>query len=302
MAFLTTQTEEMLAAEQLLSGINTNLAAQNAGAASATTVIAPAAADPVSAQQAAIFSAYGTQYQAIAAEAQALLENYAQTLGISSGSYGDTEAINASQAALSNAASPLAASPLAAAAATPSNTPLDYLSWLLGSTGNGTNPNMLGGIFGLSGNSANIGNIGFGNWASATSNLLGLAGGGLLDTSAADAAGSAADAAGLVDTTAPMAGGGMAGVGAMPMAAAGQATMVGKLSVPPSWAGSATPVVGTSAAPLETVGWTAAAPQAGTGTVIPGMPGMGAAARNSAGFGAPRYGVKPIVMPRPTAV
>ncbi|KKB98089.1 PE/PPE C-terminal domain-containing protein, partial [Mycobacterium nebraskense] len=112
----------------------------------------------------------------------------------------------------------------------------------------------------------------------------------------------AAAAAGLVDTTAPMAGGGMAGMGAMPMAAAGQATMVGKLSVPPSWAGSATPVVGTSTAPLETVGWTAAAPQAGAGTIIPGMPGMGAAARNSAGFGAPRYGVKPIVMPKPAAV
>jgi hypothetical protein len=32
------------------------------------------------------------------------------------------------------------------------------------------------------------------------------------------------------------------------------------------------------------------------------MPGVGAAARNSAGFGAPRYGVKPLVMPKPTAV
>ncbi|OBF59504.1 PE family protein [Mycobacterium sp. 852002-53434_SCH5985345] len=297
MAFLTTQTEEMLAAEQLLSGINTNLAAQNAGAAAATTVIAPAAADPVSAQQAAIFSAYGTQYQAIATEAQTLLENYAQTLGISSGSYGDTEAVNASQAALSSAASPLAS-----AAATPSNTPLDWLAYLLGSTGNGTNPNMLGGIFGLSGNGANIGNIGFGNWASAGSDLLGLAGGGLLDTSAADAAGSAADAAGLADVTTPMAGGGMAGMGAMPVASVGSATMVNNLSVPPSWAGAATPVAGTSAAPLQTVGWTAAAPQAGTGTIIPGMPGMGAAARNSAGFGAPRYGVKPIVMPKPATV
>ncbi|MGD1170345.1 PPE family protein, SVP subgroup [Mycobacterium seoulense] len=297
MAFLTTQTEEMLAAEQLLSGINTNLAAQNAGAAAATTVIAPAAADPVSAQQAAIFSAFGTQYQAIATEAQAQLEQYAQTLGISSGSYTNTEAINAAQATLASAANPTAA-----AAATPSNTPLDWLAYLLGSTGNGTNPNMLGGIFGLSSNGANIGNIGFGNWASAGSDLLGLAGGGLLDTSAADAAGSAADAAGLADTTAPMAGGGMAGMGAVPMAAAGQASLVGKLSVPPTWAGPATPVVGTSAAPLETVGWTAAAPQAGTGGIIPGMPGMGAAARNSAGFGAPRYGVKPIVMPKPTAV
>ena len=296
MAFLTTQTEEMLAAEQLLSAINTTLAAQNAGAAAATTVIAPAGADPVSAQQAAIFTAYGTQYQAIAAEAQTQLEQYAQTLGISSNSYGTTEAVNAAQSTLSSAASPAAA-----AAATPSNTPLDWLSYLLGSTGNNTNPNMLGGIFGLSSNGANIGNIGVGNWASAGSDLLGLAGGGLLDTSAADAAGSAADAAGLADVTAPM-GGGMAGMGAMPMAAAGQASLVGKLSVPPTWAAPATPVVGTSAAPLETVGWTAAAPQAGTGGIIPGMPGMGAAARNSAGFGAPRYGVKPIVMPKPTAV
>lgn len=296
MSFLTTQTEEMLAAEMLLSGINSNLAAQNAGAASATTVIAPAAADPVSAQQAAVFSAYGTQYQTIAAEAQALLEQYSQTLGISSNSYGDTEAVNASQAALASAASPAAA-----AAATPSNTPLDYLSWLLGSTGNGTNPNMLGGIFGLSSNSANIGNIGFGNWASAGSDLLGLASGGLLDTSG-DAAGAAA-AADLATDTAP-AGvpvGGMAGMGAVPSAAMGQATMVNKLSVPPSWAGS-TPVVGSSATPLQTVGWTSAAPQAGVGTVVPGMPGVGAMGRNGAGFGAPRYGVKPLVMPKPTAV
>lgn len=304
MAFLTTQTEEMLAAEQLLSGINTNLAAQNAGAAAATTVIAPAGADPVSAQQAAIFTAYGTQYQTIAAQAQTLLENYAQTLGISSGSYGDTEAINAAQSGIQalDSVNPAAAGD----PPTPGNL-LDWLAYLLGSTGNGTNPNMLGGLFGLSSNGANIGNIGFGNWASAGSDLIGLAGGGLLDTSASDAAGSAASAAGLADTTAPMAGGGMAGggmagVGAAPMAAAGQATMVGKLSVPPTWAAPVTPVVGTSAAPLQTVGWTAAAPQAGAGTIIPGMPGMGAAARNSAGFGAPRYGVKPIVMPKPATV
>jgi len=160
---------------------------------------------------------------------------------------------------------------------------------------------MLGGIFGLSSNGANIGNIGVGNWASAGSDLLGLASGGLLDTSG-DAAGAAA-AADLATDTAPagVGVGGVTGMGAMPAAAMGQATMVNKLSVPPSWAGS-TPVVGSSAAPLQTVGWTAAAPQAGTGTVVPGMPGVGAMGRNGAGFGAPRYGVKPIVMPKPTAV
>jgi hypothetical protein len=297
MSFLTTLTEEMLAAQALLGGINTNLAAQNAGAAAATTVIAPAAADPVSAQQAAVFSTFGTTYQQIAAEAQAIQEQYVSTLGVSSNSYSTTEAGNAAQAVLSN--SNLA--PLAPA--TPSNTPLDFLAFLLGSTGNGTNPNMLGGIFGLSSNGANLINIGSGNWASAGSDLLGMAGGGLLPAAAADTgdAAAAAGAADLAVSTAP-AGSGMAGMGAMPMAAGmGQATMVGNLSAPPSWAGTVTPV-SAGAAPLRTVGWTAAAPQAGPGTIVPGMPGMGAAARNSAGFGAPRYGVKPIVMPKPTAV
>ncbi|OBJ12063.1 PE family protein [Mycobacterium sp. 1165196.3] len=298
MSFLTTQTEEMLAAQQLLSGINTNLAAQNAGAASATTVLAPAAADPVSAQQAAIFSAYGTQYQTVAAEAQALLEQYSQTLGISSNAYGDTEAVNASQATMQ-----ALDAPVSAAAATPSNTPLDFLSWLLGSTGNGTNPNMLGGIFGLSSNGANILNIGAGNWASAASNLIGLAGGGLLDTSAdAAGAGLASDVAaspGLGATT--VAAGGAGGMSAMPVASMGSATMVSNLAVPPSWAGASAPVA-TPVSAIQTAGWTAAAPQAGAGTVIPGMPGMASAARSSAGFGAPRYGVKPIVMPKPTAV
>ena len=293
---LTTLPEELLAAQAALQGILSNLAAQNAGAAGATTVIAPAASDPISAQQAAIFSTYGTTYQQIAAEAQALQEQYANNLGVSSNSYSTTEATNAAQNVLSN--SSLISN--ASSAADPASNPLDILQYLLGGTGNYSTG--LGGPFSLSGNTANLFNIGGGNWASAGSDLLGLAGGGLLDTSVSDAA-AGADLAG---TTAPVVGpvgvGGVGGMGAMPMAAGiGQATMVGKLSVPPSWAGTVTPVAGTSAAPLETVGWTGAAPQAGPGAIIPGMPGMGAA-RNSAGFGAPRYGVKPIVMPKPTAV
>ncbi|MEB4211952.1 PPE family protein, SVP subgroup [Mycobacterium sp. 94-17] len=305
MSFLTTQTEEMLAAEQALSGINASLAAQNAGAASATTVIAPAAADPVSIQQATIFSTYGTTYQTVAAQAQTLMEQYASTLGISSGAYGDTEAVNASQAVLSSA-SPLDA---VSSATTSSGTPLDWLSYLLGSTGNNTNPAMLGGIFGLSSNGANILNIGAGNWASAGSDLIGLAGGGLLDTSGdAAGAGLAADIAASPElgVTGVAAGGtvgavGMGGVGAMPMASMGSATMVNSLAVPPSWAGASAPVAAPVSA-IQTAGWTAAAPQAGVGSVVPGMPGMATAARSSAGFGAPRYGVKPIVMPKPTAV
>jgi hypothetical protein len=301
MSFVSTIPPELLAAQGQLTAILSNLEAQNAGAGSATTVVAPAAADPVSIQQAAIFSAYGTQYQTTAAAAQTQLQQYASTLGVSSNAYGDTEAVNAAQATLSGATS----NATNAAAATPGNTPLDWLAYLLGSTGNGTNPQMLGGIFGLSSNGANIGNIGVGNWASAGSDLLGLAGGGLVDTSAdAAGAGLAANVAAAPMAPAGVAGAaggmGMMGMGGVPVASMGSATMVSSMSVPPSWAGTVGSVAPVT--PVTTAGWTAAAPQAGVGNVIPGMPGMATAGRSSAGFGAPRYGVKPIVMPKPQAV
>jgi PE family/PPE-SVP subfamily C-terminal region len=284
---LTAVPEELLAASAQLGAITTSLATQNAGAAGATTVIAPAASDPVSIQQAGIFSTYGTQYQAIAAEAQTIQEQYVQTLGTSSGTYSGTEAANASQVtanATSNAAG--------------SGNIIDIISQILG----GPSPSLNGNPFSLSSNVANLFNIGGGNWSSAASDLVGLAGGGLLDTTVGDAA-AGADLAGTTAPAGGMAGmAGMGGMGAMPVAAGvGQATMVGKLSVPPSWAGTVAPAT-SSAAAVETVGWTGAAPQAGTGAIVPGMPGMVGGARNSAGFGAPRYGVKPIVMPKPTAV
>ncbi|CDO90525.1 PE family protein [Mycobacterium triplex] len=309
MSFLTTVTEELLAAQGQLEAINANLAAQNAGAAAATTVVAPAGADAVSLQQAAIFSAFGTTYQTTATDAQTQLETYTTNLGASSNSYSDTEANNAASALLSDADQfSLLSDPVSQVqAAGPGTTGLDWLQYLLGGTGNYTNSAMLGGMFGLSSNSANILNIGAGNWASAASNLVGMAGGGLLPAGS-DTIGEAAAAAGAADlaaSTTPMPAG-MGGMGgAMPVVAGiGQGTLVGNLSVPPSWVGSqVTPVVGTTATPLHTVGWTAAAPQTGTGTPIAGMPGMvTGAGRASSGFGAPRYGVKPIVMPKSTAV
>jgi hypothetical protein len=276
---LTAVPEELLAAAAQLGAITSSLTAQNAGVAGATTIIAPAASDSVSLQQAAKFSTFGTQYQTIAAEAQTIQEQYASTLGTSSGTYSGTEAANAAQAAADPASGNI----------------IDLISGLLG----GPSPSLNGNPFSLSSNVANLFNIGGGNWASAASDLIGLGGGGLLDTTVGDAA-AGADLAG---TTAPAGGmAGMGGMGAMPVAAGvGQATMVGKLSVPPSWAGTVAPAT-SSAAAVETVGWTGAAPQAGTGAIVPGMPGMVGGARNSAGFGAPRYGVKPIVMPKPTAV
>ncbi|OBH05098.1 MULTISPECIES: PE domain-containing protein [unclassified Mycobacterium] len=285
MSFLTTIPEELLAAAAQLEGIGSSLTAQNAGAAAPTTAIAPAAADPVSTLQAAIFGTYGTLYQQYAAEAQAIQQQFTSTLGLSSGTYTATEAAN-----------------------TAANGPvsgfdnfLNNLSTFLG----GPTYSVGGNPFSPSGNSANFLSFETGNWASAMSDCLGMAGGGLLPAAASDTgdAAAAAGAADAVNVTAP-AGSGLGGVGAMgamPVANVGQATMVGKLSVPPSWAGSFTPGVSPVSA-VQTVGWTGAAPQAGPGTIIPGMPGMGGAARSSAGFGAPRYGVKPIVMPKPAAV
>ncbi len=274
---LTVDPATLTAAQAALAALGSALATTTAGVAAPTTVIAPAGADSVSIQQAGIFSAWGTALQGILAEGQSYQTQFETNLGAASDTYSFTEAANAAQAT-----------------AQPGGI-LDGISYLLG----GPNPSTgFGGPFGASSNIGSLLNIGGGNWASAGSDLLGLAGGGLVDPIDAGAAG----AADLAGTTAPATGlGGMGGLGAMPMAAVGNATMVGnKLAVPPSWAGAAPAT--SSAAAVETVGWTAAAPQAGTGGIIPGMPGMGAAARNSAGFGAPRYGVKPIVMPKVKAI
>ena len=282
MSFLKTIPQELLSAAAQLEGIGTSLTTQNAGAAAPTTSIAPAASDPVSILQAGIFSSYGTLYQQLASEAQAIQQQFTSTLGLSSGTYSATEASNAA----------------AAAATDPISTIINDISTLLG----GPVLSFGGQPFSLSGNFANFLNFETGNWASAMSDVLGVAGGGLLPAAGADAADvGAVDA---VDTVSPAAGmGGMGAMGMMPVGGLGQATMVGSLSAPPSWAGSVTPGAGLPAAtPLETVGWTAAAPQAAPGTFVPGVPGIASAARNSAGFGAPRYGVKPIVMPKVTAV
>ncbi|MGA9674585.1 MAG: PE domain-containing protein [Mycobacterium sp.] len=285
MSFLKTIPQELLSAAAQLEGIGTSLTAQNAGAAAPTTSIAPAAADPVSILQSGIFSSYGTLYQQLAAEAQAIQQQFTSTLGLSSGTYSATEAANATTAQATGPVSSL----------------ITAISQLLG----GPVTSVGGQPFSLSGNFANFLNFETGNWASAMSDVLGVAGGGLLPAAGADVAD--AGAVDAVDAVSPAAGvGGMGGMGAlgmMPAGGLGQATMVGSLSAPPSWAGSVTPGAGLPAAtPLETVGWTAAPPQAAPGTFVPGVPGLASAARNSAGFGAPRYGVKPIVMPKVTAV
>ena len=290
MSILTTIPEELLAAAAQLQGVSSSLTAQNAGAAAPTTTIAPAASDQVSALQAALFASYGTLYQQIAAEAQAIQQQFVQNLGLSSGNYATAEAANAAQA-------------------TPAEQFQTFVNGVATFLG-GPTTSVGGNPFSPSGNSANFISYEIGNWASASSDCIGMAGGGLVPTdwwptAAGDAAAAgAADAAGAataVNMVAPT--GGMGAMSMMPMAGLSQATMVSSLSSAPSWASPLNALPGTTNAAVQTVGWTGPmATQTGAPvTALPGMPGAGAAARGSA-MGAPRYGVKPIVMPKPTAV
>ncbi len=113
----------------------------------------------------------------------------------------------------------------------------------------------------------------------------------------------------LTDSVAPVAGGAiMPGTmvgsvsGAGASAALGEASAVGGLSVPAGWNAAAPASLASSTAPLAGSGWTAAA-EAEPVAAMPGMPGMAAAAKGAGAYGAgPRYGVKPIVMPKQVVV
>lgn len=114
MSFLTTQPEELAAAAGKLETIGSAMVAQNAAAAAPTTTgVIPAAADEISVLQAPLFTAYGTLYQQVSAEAAAVYDLFVKTLGVSAGTYAATEAANSSAAAspLSGIASILGSTP-----------------------------------------------------------------------------------------------------------------------------------------------------------------------------------------------
>jgi PPE-repeat protein len=107
----------------------------------------------------------------------------------------------------------------------------------------------------------------------------------------------------MVSSVRPMGIGNWAGMGAS--AGVGEASTVGKLSVPATWAGTAAEAeLASSTAPLEGSGWTVAAEEAGGAPIMgAGMPGMVGAGKGAAGaFAGPRYGTKPIVMPKSVVV
>lgn len=113
-----------------------------------------------------------------------------------------------------------------------------------------------------------------------------------------------ADAMGTVGGAAP--GGGAAaavahavapaGVGGTALTAdLGNASVVGRLSVPASWS-TAAPATAAGAA-LDGTGW-AVPEEDGPIAVMPPAPGMVVAANSVGADSGPRYGVKPIVMPK----
>jgi PPE-repeat protein len=104
----------------------------------------------------------------------------------------------------------------------------------------------------------------------------------------------------LVGSTTPLGG---AGLGGAATAAMGESSSVGGLSVPAGWSSAAPATLASSTAPLEGSGWTAATDEAAPVAAMPGMPGAAAAAKGAGAYGAgPRYGVKPIVMPKQVVV
>ena len=288
MSFVTAQSPALMAAASRLQVLGSSMAAQNEAAVAPTTAVAPAAADEVSALQAMQFSAYGTWYQQVSAQAAAIHQVLVNTLGSSAGSYGETESANQ--------------------AATGSTSLSGLLSALSGGSSAATGPAQSSGL------SSNLGaTIGTPfNWAqnfgAASSDMLDLAQGQFIPSSGS----SSASAVGLSDVSAglpaqaatPMAPVGAGGLSAMPVSAGvGQASSIGKLQVPPSWAAGGVGAVTSAPATLPNAGLTSAAPQGATVTTLPGgVPSVASTGRGGYGIGAPRYGAKPTVMPKPTVV
>ena len=295
MSFVTTAPAAITAAATQLEGVGTSFATESSAAAGSTTAISPAAADEVSILQSGAFSTYGQLYQTVSAQAQAIHQQFVSLLQSSSGSYQETEGANqvgAAASSLANTGSSAAALP--AQSTTPITDGITSLTSFLQGL-----PLVNNSLF-----STGIDEVG--NFTSGYSDLIGMGGGGLL-TALAGPATASADlgglGSGLVGDVSPVGAvggvGGMGGMGAAPvLAAAGSGSSIGPLSVPPSWAGGAGVPTASTPVTLASQSWTTAAPSTGgMGPGIAGMPAVANGGRGGSSFGAPRYGVKPKVMP-----
>lgn len=289
MSFVTTLPAALSATASTLQHLGTSMAGENAAAAAPTTGVVPAAADEVSALQATQFSAYGTLYQQVSAQAAAMHQTLVNTLGTSAGSYGQTEAAN--QAATGSTALSGAAS----SAAQPAQPSLSSILSAL--SGSSTVSTSAGSTLGTPINYMQT--VG-----SAASDFFGTAEG-MFYPGASEFNPSeipqyqAAGLMGSVQSTA-----GPAGLGGAPVLAGfGQASSISGMSVPPSWAATGAATVSPTPAALVGNSFTSAAPHGASVSAVPGgVPSVASAGRGGLGFGAPRYGVKPTVMPKPKLV
>jgi PE family/PPE-SVP subfamily C-terminal region len=294
MSFVTTVPAAIAAAATQLEGIGNSFTAESAAAAGPTTAVAPAASDEVSALQAGAFSTYGQLYQTVSAEAQAIHQQFVNLLQSSSNSYQGTETANQAGAAASSLSN--ASGAASSAAPTTITGSISALTALL-------NPGT--GIGGLSSNLISVPENEVGNFASAESDLIGMGGGGLMTalagpSTASDFTGGLGSAlAGDVGPSAAI--GGASGIGAAPvLAAAGTGSSIGPMSVPPSWAGGPGIPAASTPVTLASQSWAAGAPggmSTGSPGTMAGMPAVANGGRGGNSFGAPRYGVKPKVMP-----
>lgn len=271
MSFVTTTPEALDYAAGKIDGIGTSLAAQNAAAAPATAAVAPAAADEVSALQATQFSAYGTLYQQVSAQAAALNQAFVQMLGLSGDSYGATEAGNSAATGTSD---------LGGFSILGQLTQFGQFGILPGAMSEGS----MDGLFAGS------------PFLGALSTFQSLAPAAAPATGTAAATSAVPGEFSLAGTTAPAAGA-MAG----PSPAAGQAPVAGGLSPAQGWGAPA----GQTGEPATLAGWTSQAPAAAgapvTNTVPGGLPAV-ANTGKATGVGGPRNGIKPKVMPKSTLV
>ncbi|WP_156764007.1 PE family protein [Mycobacterium sp. 852002-50816_SCH5313054-b] len=97
MSFVTAAPQEVQAAARNLAGIRSMLAESSASAAAPTAAVVAAAEDQVSAQIAALFSAFGQDYQVIGAQAQQFHERFVDLLSAGAGAYLGTDVANAEQ-------------------------------------------------------------------------------------------------------------------------------------------------------------------------------------------------------------
>ncbi|MFL0181302.1 MULTISPECIES: PE family protein [unclassified Mycobacterium] len=98
MSFVTAQPEILTAAAGSLSGIGDSMTAGVTAAAIPTTGVTAPAADLVSAMTAAQFSAHGSLFQEVSAQAAAVHQQIVATLGGNANAYAFTEAVNATAA------------------------------------------------------------------------------------------------------------------------------------------------------------------------------------------------------------